>query len=106
MLIVTNRTPNDDSNGETKASIEAILGDTICAITDKKGEGKNIFEIIVRQWKAKQSDEEQQSKREIQKHIEEFKVVNNEIQQQHKAVLKSLEATKDQRIESANAIKQ
>ena len=50
--------------------------------------------------------EEQQDKKEIQKHIDEFKAASNGIQQQHKEVLKPLEATKDQRIKSANAIKQ
>ena len=60
----------------------------------------------MRQWQTKQSVEEQQGKKEIQKHVDEFTAASDEIQHQHKEMLKSLEATKDQRIESANAIKQ
>ena len=44
--------------------------------------------------------------RDIQKHIDKFEAASNEIQQQHEEVLKSLEATKDKRVESVNSIKQ
>ena len=40
MTIANNRTPIDDRNGEAKASIDAILGDALCGIIDKNGEGK------------------------------------------------------------------
>jgi len=81
MPVATNRKPNDDSNGEAKASIEVILGEAICAIINKNGEGKNMFKIIVRQWQTKQRVEEQQGEKEMQQHIDKFKAVSDEIQQ-------------------------
>ena len=42
---IANWTPKDDSNGQAKASIEAIPGNKICAIINEKGDGKICFYV-------------------------------------------------------------
>mmetsp|Transcript_33635 Transcript_33635/g.37807 ORF Transcript_33635/g.37807 Transcript_33635/m.37807 type:complete len:205 (+) Transcript_33635:188-802(+) len=70
--------------------------------TNKK---KNSINAIARKWKTKQSVEEQEGEKDIQKHVDKYEAACDKIKQQYDKVYKSLETARGRRIKAAKFVK-